>query len=163
MAAAGLLTLAQQQVSAQVNGLRATVKRVAIGQMRPDLGELSFGEFGVETEDLIREHQLQHRIPEEFEPLVVVVVGRTLLMCQGGMCQRLDEQIRILELVADDLLQFVCVHASLVRLVAVGFWPRTASERKSNCHATIIEIIRRKSITKFSAVPSGGETDNECP
>ena len=69
----------------------SAVKRVAIGQMRAKLRQLALREVGVEFVNVIGQHELQHGITEELQPLVVVIGAVALLVRQRRMRQSLRQ------------------------------------------------------------------------
>ena len=59
---------------------------------------------GKAIEEILRKHELQYSVSEEFQPLIVKMMA-VRLMAQTGMCQRFSEKQRIAKLVADPLFQ----------------------------------------------------------
>jgi hypothetical protein len=64
------LALAEQQERAQVEAGRHLGEGLGVHQRGPDLGQLAFGQVGVGEEQVVGDHQAQHGVTEELEPLV---------------------------------------------------------------------------------------------
>ena len=96
--AGGFLAAAHHQVPAEIEPLGVNFQAVARDEAGAHLGELPLAEFRKMIEQPLGEDELEHRIAEKFETLVVEVMPLRLVP-DGRMRERLRKQERIAELV----------------------------------------------------------------
>ena len=115
-AAAGLLTLAQLQIAAQIQLLGHLVKALLAHQRCPDPGQIPLRQVRVPGEEILRRHKAQHAVAQKLQPFVAAKPLGAMLIRVGAVIQRLPQQF----LVPEEM----CIRDSFL-----GF-PRTPFTRK---------------------------------
>ena len=69
-AAAGLLALAQPQLTAQAQALGHLIQALLAHQRRPHPGQVSLRQVRVLVIQIVRRYQTQHGVPQKLQPLV---------------------------------------------------------------------------------------------
>ena len=84
-AAAALLPLAQHQEITQMQALRHLMQTVLAYQRGADAGQLALRQVGMLAIEIIRRNKTQHRIAQEFQPLVAADALRAVLIGVGAV------------------------------------------------------------------------------
>jgi hypothetical protein len=109
------LTAAQNQVRAEAEDAGVFSQRAAVDEFRARFGQRTFVGCGKFLVELLRKDELQHGVPEKFQPLIVrgpslrfVPVRRsfTLLMGDGRMRECQPQQALVAECMAEAGLEF---------------------------------------------------------
>ena len=99
-AAARFFAAAHQQMPAKIEAGGAHLERFARDEARPPRRQATFAGFAVTREEMLRDDELQDRIAEKFEALIIEL--RPLFFVRDArMSERFGEQLRIAKLIAD--------------------------------------------------------------
>ena len=98
-AAAGLLSLAQQQVGTQIQGLRHLHQALLAHQGGPHPGQLSLGQIGMAPVQVVGHHHAQDGVSQKFQPLIALQLAPALIGA-GAVGQSVFQQLPVLKLVA---------------------------------------------------------------
>ena len=101
--AAALLAAAQTQVVAQMDLLRKLEQRPLADEAGTDAGQVALGTVGVGVEEVVCRNDLKHAVAQKFQTLIVLD-RRAGLVGVAGVGERRFQQLRVLELVANDSL-----------------------------------------------------------
>ena len=80
-------------------------KRIFADDGGADLGQVALVEIGVVPIDIVRDDHRQHRVAEEFQPLVAGVLHLLRFVGIGGVPKRVQQQLLIAKGIADRLFQ----------------------------------------------------------
>ncbi len=103
-AAALFLAAADHQLGADLHRQRLLGQRFLVDHSRPRLGQRALVARGKLAEQLRANHQLQHRIAQKFQPLIVLE-RLTFFVAHRGMRQRQLQQRGVLEGVPQPFLK----------------------------------------------------------
>ena len=106
-AAAALLALAQQQEVPQAQTLGHLVQALLAHQGGADTGQLALRQVGMLAVQKVRRHEAQHRVAQELQPLVAGDAHAAVLVGVGAVVQCAPQQLRIVEAIAQPLLQLM--------------------------------------------------------
>ena len=106
--------LAEQQVIAQAEPGGEPGQALGVDHRGPQPSQLTLVRRLVGVVQVLRRDQLQHRVAQVLQPLVVGQSGLGVLVVVGAMGQRLPKQRRVVEADAERPLE------SLERLVGLG-------------------------------------------
>ena len=107
----GLLSFAQMQPLPQLQSLRTLRQPAPRNQTGPNLRQPTLRILRQRLKQILRQHQLHHRITKKFQTLVVLALPRRLRR-QAGMSQGLPQQLPIDEPVAQCFFQRLHVACS---------------------------------------------------
>ncbi len=93
-AAAARFAFAQPQVIAQANLIRQFAQFLGAHQRRSDGGQPPFGEIGILPKEPVRHDEIEHRIAQKFQPLVVFRFYFGMLVQIRAMRQGARQQSR---------------------------------------------------------------------
>ena len=86
-AAAGLLALAQPQLTAQAQALGHLIQALLAHQRRPHPGQVSLRQVRVLVIQIVRRDQTQHGVPQKLQPLVAADAAAPVLVGVGAVVQ----------------------------------------------------------------------------
>ena len=112
--ATGLLPATQHEVVAETKGRGVLFQALARDETGAEFGELSFAEGREKAVEVVGDDELQDRVAEELEALVVEMEGFAFER-QAGVGEGLGEEEGVTELVADVPLQWIHVRGELRR------------------------------------------------
>ena len=101
-AARALFAPAEPDEGAQVEAAADLRQRTRVDHRGPQLGQLAFGQVGVGAVQRVRDHQAEHGVPEELQPLVG---GQTAVLVRVGTVGQRTHQKGGLELVPEPPFQ----------------------------------------------------------
>ena len=109
-ASGGFFSLTQQHILPQLQITGAVRQRRFTDHGRTQLRQLAFRHLGVLMEQEITGYQLQHRIPQKFQPFIIFQFVYLLLIGKGTVGQSLPQQLFVTEGVPDPFFKlFQCI------------------------------------------------------
>ena len=105
--AAGLLTVAQLEVAAQLQLLRDLMQALLANERRADARQLALGRVGMPRKKILRRDEAEHAVAQKLQPLVAHALRAAVLVGIGAVAQSLGEQGSAAEAVAQLTFQFL--------------------------------------------------------
>src|SRR4029434_5735832 len=110
-------------------------------------GELPFARLRIPIEKILRKDQLEHRIPEEFQPLIIKMVP-VRFVAEAGVGEGFGEEEGIAELILDALLQRIHAGCAFVTPVAPKRLQKSPSLRLPELDGIPFRIVQAREASR---------------